>query len=82
METLQLLQTASISFAVALFIFMPSEAPAWKLFSLFNSAIDPPEKSSGENFDPKRDILYIPGLDNRSLFESINDLSIFNVLHR
>jgi len=50
---------------------------SWGLFNLFT---DIEYSNSGlkktEAFDPDRDILYLPLIENKNLFESVNDLSI------
>lgn len=67
--------------ATALFIAMTigynRNVFSWGLFDLFLDSFRAQEGiKKVEDFDPDRDILYLPPLGDKNLFEAINDLSI------
>ncbi|HOW83451.1 MAG TPA: transglycosylase SLT domain-containing protein [Spirochaetota bacterium] len=50
---------------------------SWGLFNLFSGGPFTPEGlESVMNFDPDKDILYLPRIGNKNIFESMDDLSI------
>jgi len=75
MRKIRILATAAV-FSAMLFGYN-STLFSWGLFNLFS---DTSYTESGlkkaENFDPDRDILYLPKMDGKSIFQSANDLSI------
>jgi len=50
---------------------------SWGLFKLF---VDSPFRTEGlrkaQNFDPDKDILYLPSLKDKDIFQAVGDLSI------
>lgn len=68
----------SLSLTILLLIFLfTGDSYSWSFYHLIgNGSADNEGLDQLKNFNPDNDILFLPPLENKTLFESINDLSI------